>query len=195
MTDRTDRTDCPVVELLAIAYHEGGHAVGAVLVCPGLVVESATIDPDEDYQGLVTYEPYDDLIVPDSGEEDGADDEICEHERQYLAAHDTVSRLGAICEGMLRTGNLDEPTTAGWDGDRDNIVWNAYMQTDEDIWRKTGHGQAWVRSPLSSAALALIERTPCFWHAVGLVAGALMREKTLSGADVEALVRAARERS
>jgi len=195
MNDATDRTDCPVIEELAVAYHEAGHAVGALLVSPGLVVESATIVPDEDYQGVVTYEPYDDLIVPDPGDEDGADDEICEHERQYLAAHDTVSRLGAICEGVLRTGHLDEPTTAGWGGDRDNILWNAYMQTDDDIWRKTGHGQAWLRSPLSFAALALIERTPYFWHAVGLVAGALIREKTLSGTDVEALVRAARERS
>jgi hypothetical protein len=96
---------------------------------------------------------------------------------------------------VLHTGSLDEPTTAGWGGDRDNILWNAYVQTDEDIWRKTGHGQAWVRSPLSSAALALIERTPYFWHAVGLVAGALMRAKTLSGMDVEALVKAARGRT
>jgi hypothetical protein len=136
----SDRTDCPVIEELAVAYHEAGHAVGALLVSPTLVVESATIIPDESHLGFVTYEPYDDLIVPDPGDEDGLDDEICEHERQYLAAHATVSRLGAICEGVLRTGNLNEPATAGWGGDRDSILWNAYMQTDEDIWRKTGHG-------------------------------------------------------
>jgi hypothetical protein len=41
-------------------------------------------------------------------------------------------------------------------------------------------------------ALALIERTPYFWHAVGLVAGALMREKTLGGFEAEALVKTAR---
>src|SRR5665647_3645277 len=44
-------------------------------------------------------------------------------------------------------------------------------------------------------ALALARRHPHFWRAVGLVAGALMREKTLDGYEVEALVRAARHDS
>ena len=49
--DTTDRTFCPVFEQLAVAYHEGGHAVGAVLVSPPLVVETVTIVPDDDYLG------------------------------------------------------------------------------------------------------------------------------------------------
>jgi hypothetical protein len=43
------------------------------------------------------------------------------------------------------------------------------------------------------AAIRLMERTPYCWLAVGLVAGALMRQKTLDGSEVEALVRSAKD--
>ncbi len=42
-------------------------------------------------------------------------------------------------------------------------------------------------------AISLIERYAYFWQAVGQVAGALMRQKTLTGAKVEALVRIAQD--
>jgi len=58
MGDTIDRTDCPAFELLTVASHESGHAVGAMLVNPPLVVESATIVPDGDYLGQVTYEDW-----------------------------------------------------------------------------------------------------------------------------------------
>ena len=190
MTDRTDRTDCPAFKLLAIAYHESGHAVGAVLVNPPLVVESATIVPSGDYLGQVTYEDWRENLVPDEDDEDSG--EICEHERQYLGAADIVSSLGAVAEGMLRHGRPDKPVTAGTGFDRDNVWANAAAILEDDVFRKAG----FYHGPLGldiDAALALAQCHSHFWRAVGLVAGALMREKTLDGSEVEALVRAARE--
>src|SRR5665647_3858376 len=64
MSDRTDRTDCPAFELLAVAYHESGHGVGAVLVNPGLAIETVTIKPDEDYLGRYTFEDWHENLVP-----------------------------------------------------------------------------------------------------------------------------------
>jgi hypothetical protein len=189
MSDRTDRTDCPALELLAVAYHESGHAVGAVLVSPGLVVGTATIVPDGDYLGQVTCEDWRENLVPDEDDEDSG--EIGEHERQYLGADDIVSSLGAVAEGMLRHGRPDKPVTAGTGFDRDNVWANAAAILEDDIFRKAG----FYHGPLGldvEGALALVRRHPHFWRAVGLVAGALMREKTLDGSEVEALVRAAR---
>ena len=191
MTDRTDRTDCPAFELLAVAYHEGGHAVGAVLVNPPLVVETATIVPDGDYLGQVTYEDWRENLVPDEDDEDS--DEIGEHERQYLDAADTVSSLGAVAEGMLRHGRPDKPVTAGTGFDRDNVWANAAAILEDDVFRKAG----FYHGPLGldiDAALALIRRHPYFWRAVGLVAGALMRQKTLDGFEVAELLRIAEGR-
>jgi hypothetical protein len=110
MSDRTDRTDCPVFELMAVAYHEAGHAIGAVLGSPPLVVELVTIVPDEDSLGLVTYEDWHEHIVLDADEDA---EEISEHERQYLRTHDIVSTPGAMTEAMLRSGRPECPDLAG----------------------------------------------------------------------------------
>jgi len=188
MADGIDRTDCRAFELLAVAYHESGHAVGAGLVNPPLVVETATIVPDGDYLGKYTFEDWHENLIPDEDDEDSG--EICEHERQYLGAVDIVSSLGAVAEGMLRHGRPDKPVTAGTGFDQDNVWANAAAILEDDIFRKAG----FYHGPLGldiDPALALARRHPHFWRAVGLVAGALMREKTLDGSEVEALVREA----
>ena len=157
MTDRTDRTDCPAFELLAVAYHESGHAVGAVLVSPGLVVETVTIVPDGDYLGRVTYEDWRENLVPDEDDEDSG--EICEHERLYRHAGDIVSALGAVAEGMLRHGRADQPVMAGTGVDQANVHANAEAVLEDDIFRKAGfyHGP---RGLDIDAALALIRPPP-----------------------------------
>jgi hypothetical protein len=188
-----DEADCPAFELLATAYHEAAHAVGAALVSPQLIVESATIVSGDGYLGRVTFEDWSENIIPDPYDED-LGEEICEHERQYLAAEDTVSLLGGLVEGYFRTGRLDAPTPAGWGDDRDDVLRNAHAQMEDDIWHKTGHGRGWLLTAHDPAAVALIARHSYFWLAVGLVAGALMRQLTLDGWDVTALVREARDR-
>lgn len=70
---------------------------------------------------------------------------------------------------------------------------DAAVVLEEDISRTAGFYHGLRGQMFDDRALALIERTPYFWLAVGLVAGALMRQKTLDGFEVEALVRAARE--
>ena len=200
---RTARTCCPVFEQLAVSYHESGHAVGAVLVSPGLVVETVTIVPDGDYRGKCSCEDWHENLIPDVDDDasfgDWSDDpvpdedsgEIGEHERQYLDAADMVSSLGAVAEGMLRHGCPDQPVMAGTGFDQYNVWGNAAAVLQDDIFRKAG----FYHGPLGldiDAALALIRRHPHFWHAVGLVAGALMREKTLDGSEVEKLVRRAK---
>ena len=56
-----------------------------------------------------------------------------------------------------------------------------------------GYGRAWMQS-MCSRAIALTQRHPHFWRAVGLVAGALVREKTLDGSEVAELLRIAEGR-
>jgi len=192
--DTTARTSCPAVELLAIAYHEGGHAVGAVLVSPSLPIVSVTIVPDEDYIGRVTYEDWDDLVVPDAYDAD-VGDVLSEHARAYERSFLTTSYLGALAEGWIRTGIIEAASPHCWSGDRDGIVSHTLLLIDKDDLEKTGRGWGWARSARDRAAILLIEDHPFFWYAVGLVAAALMCEKTLRGADVEALVEAAQGRA
>ena len=154
MADGIDRTDCRAFELLAVAYHESGHGVGAVLVNPPLVVESATIVPDGDCLGQVTYEDWRENLVPDVDDDasfgDWSDDfvpdedyedsgEICEHQRLYRYAEDIVSSLGAVAEGMLRLGKPDEPIMTGTGFDQENVHANAEAVLEDDIFRKAGY--------------------------------------------------------
>jgi hypothetical protein len=191
VSDRTDRTDCPAFEELAVAWHESGHAVGAVLVPPGLVIESVTIVPGGGYLGKYTLEDWRENVIPDDDDEN--EGEIGEHEREYLRALDIVSALGAVAEGMLLHGSPDMPFMAGAGGDQENTYANTEAVLEDDIFRKAGyyHGP---RGLEIDTALSLIRRHPHFWLAVGLVAGALMREKTLDGSDVEALLHEAASR-
>ena len=107
--DRTARTCCPVFEELAVAYHEAGHAVGAVLVDLGLVIETVTIKPGDGYLGQYTFEDWHENLIPDVDDEDSV--EIGEDERMYRDAEDTVSSLGAVAGagglGLLSCACLD----------------------------------------------------------------------------------------
>ena len=172
------------------------------------MVETATIVPDGDYLGQVTYEDWRENLVPDVDDDasfgDWSDDfvpdeddedsgEICEHERMYRHAGDIVSSLGAVAEGLLRNGRPDKPVMNDTGFDQENVHANAEAVLEDDIFRKAGyyHGP---RGLEIDSALALIRRHPHFWHAVGLVAGALVREKTLDGSEVAELLRIAEGR-
>lgn len=117
-------------QLTAVVYHEAGHAVGAVLGSPPLVVALAMIVPDEDLLGRVTYEDWEDNIVPHDDEDAMG---ISEHERQHLQADDVVNILDATAEAMLRSGRLGRPALSGTGLDPDNIVGNAFAILNEDI--------------------------------------------------------------
>lgn len=194
--DRTDRTFCSVFELLVTAYHEGGHAVGALLVSPALPLEYATIVPRDHDNGHVSIEDWTDLLIPDIDDDDC--DGPCEHERMYLEAETLMTFLGGLVEGRFRSGDLTTWVPAGFAFDGACIIETGERLCADELgtgpFAAHGYGRAWMQS-MCSRAIALTERQPHFWHAVGLVAAALMREKTLSGADVEALVKAAHGRA
>lgn len=196
MADRTDRTACSAFELLATAYHEAGHAVGAILGSPELVVESASVVPGDDDLGRVTFENWSDLVIPDPGDEDLAD-EGGEHERTYWKADVIATYLGGLVEVYLRTGDFATPCTVGWGADRAQIIATGDL-LDGDLagsgpFARNAYGHAWMES-MAGNAIALTERHDYFWLAVGLVAGALIRQKTLDGSEVMGLVRVARGR-
>lgn len=190
MNDATDRAGCPDIDLLAIAYHEAGHAVGAVLVSPSLPIESVTIIPDEDTIGRVAYEDWDDLLVPEAYGED-LGDALPEHARGFERSFLATSYLGALADGWIRTGVVEAASRRCWEGDRDGIASHTLLLVDNGDLEKAGRGWWQLESARDESAVRLIDRHPFFWRAVGLVAGALIRERTLSGVAVEALVREA----
>jgi hypothetical protein len=100
-------------------------------------------------------------LVPDEDPDDDSN-EACDHERQYLRAHDIVSCLGAIAEGVLTNGSPLLPAVEGTGGDRDNILANAAVVLDEDVFRKTGYLGMMRGTLLDPGALALVERHPFF---------------------------------
>ena len=95
------------------------------------------------------------------------------------------------------TDATEEGPAVGWRADRAPIIATGDL-LDGDLagsgpFERNGYGHAWMES-MARDAIALTERHPHFWLAVGLVAGALMRQKTLDGFEVAALVRVAQSR-
>jgi len=179
---------------MTTAHHEAGHAVGALLVSPPLPLEYTTIVRRDHDNGHVSVEDWTDLLVPDVDEEE--DSAPGEHERMYLEAETIMTSLGGLVEGWFRTGDLGTPVRVGWGADRADIIGIGERLCADYLglgpFADRGYGHAWMGS-MRSAAIALTERHPHFWLAVGLVAGALMHEKTLDGSEVEKLVRSAKD--
>ena len=157
------------------------------------MVESATVVPGDGYAGRVTFEDWSDLVIPDPGDEDLADG-AGDHERAYWKADVIATYLGGLVEVYLRTGDFATPCAVGWGADRAQIVASGDLLVGDlagsGPFARNGYGHAWMES-MARDGIALTERHPHFWLAVGLVAGALMREKTLDGFEVAALVRIA----
>lgn len=183
---------CPVVEALAIAYHEAGHAICATLVDPPFPIGRVGLLP-WGWGGFTNYEDWFHNTFPEPYDDDH-DVEISEADRHLLECHDIVGCLGELSEMRFRTGSLE--TSVNWylDSDLEQILEHAKLLMDPDLLHELERDEAhWPPSAEDPRAIRFIERYTYFWLAVGLVAGALMREKTLDGPEVEALVRAARE--
>lgn len=180
---------------MTTAYHEAGHAVGALLVSPELPLEYATIVPREHDNGHISIEDWTDSVIPDADDDDC--DGPCEHERMYLEAETLMTFLGGLVEGWFRSGDLSAREPMGFAFDRANIIGTGERLCVDELgvgpFADYGYGRSWMQS-MCSRAIALTQRHPHIWRAVGLVAGALVREKTLDGYEVEALVRSAKGR-
>jgi hypothetical protein len=184
MTDRTDRTDCPAFELLAIAHHEAGHAIAQLLVSPSLPFLSVSIVSEYGDLGRATFENYEDLIVPDT---DGEDAEVSEHERQFIESEAISSLAGPLAEQRFRGERLGPPLPGSASTDEAYVRGLAHHLHDD---HREAH--AWQWSMLGRAVRMIEDGRN--WKAIVAVASALLRQKTLDGSEVEKLVRRAQNR-
>jgi hypothetical protein len=187
---------CPLIDALTAAYHEAGHAVTAQLVDPPRTVEWVRIDePDANGCGGRTHYEGEDGPLPYGIFGTGGDNS------RHAESDAVVAILGPLCAMWFATGRFkhdevlaeDVRSTLDYclferlDWDRVVLI-SALLHLSFD-----GEAERW-RELMLERALDLLGR-PGFLESVVAVAGALMRQKTLDGSEVEALVRAARSES
>lgn len=150
------------------AIHEAGHAVVAWAV--GSRIHGATITPGEDHLGQVRHMPK----VKDAtlhGDVDRA---------QIRLGHQIkIAYAGALA---VKRAYPHSRWRAGADNDFHNAAGDV-LRVYEDAPRQI----AWTRL-LTLDTEALLERN---WHAVEAVADVLVKRKTMSGAEVKAVIVAA----
>jgi hypothetical protein len=168
---------CPVVRLMRVAHHEAGHAAISYATWPECRVEFATIIPGEGYLGLVRHAERGDEWRADVEDDSLAEAMAAESQTLiYLAGHEAEVRFW--------------PEAAKAPGD---FRWTPDGVGAQDSASGTCDGDA---DPLHHA-LAYGERLgalmdqPQVWRAITLTAAALLRQRTLTGSEVEAIVREA----
>jgi len=171
MAAEVDR--CPALRLMGTAVHEAGHAAIAYAVWPGMVITSASIIPDNTSLGRVTLDgPIDLSFGPDRDERVAA---------ARAAEADAVFCLaGYVAEGLF-FGHHDLPNYVRGTQDFDDLVVATAATWDGDATRAC-HALGYEDSVRD-----LLE-DPLVWRAVSLLAAALLRERTLSGEQIRAIV-------
>ena len=174
MADGIDRTDCPVLELLALAYHESGHAIVDHAVWPPNPMVRVTIIPTAEHNGVV------ELGERSEAWRFGLDDDLAE---AFLAEADTIQNLaGHAAAGVFLRVEEQPPLPAARSTDHDNADFSALC-----TWDGVDGVRLQPRDYLEGTR-EVLER-PDVQLAVPRLAAALLRHKTLSGAQVEAIVR------
>jgi len=177
---------CRALETLAIAYHEAGHAVAQLLVCPALPLTNASIAPEGDELGRACFENYAETIVPDA---DGEDADMPEHERQYLESEAISLLAGPLAEQRFCGQTLEPPLPGSARTDQADVTDIAHLLHDD---RRVA--RAWVGSMLRRA-IDLVQNDGRFWPAVKAAAAALLREQTLTSDEISTLVHETTERT
>jgi hypothetical protein len=134
--------------------------------------------------GRATFEHYEDLIVPNT---DGEDAEVSEHERQSIESEAISSLAGPLAEQRFRGGRLGPPLPRSASTDETYVHGLAHDLHDDHR-----EASAWQCSMLGRAVPMIEDGRN--WTAIVIVASALLRDKTLDGFEVEALVREAASR-
>ena len=165
---------CPVLRLVATAYHEAGHAVASYAAWPQHPVESATIIPGDGCLGLVRHSEQDDSWRADVEDEGMA--------VALAAESETVTWLaGYLAEAWFLNGIAEMTYRFEWTPDSFGAQDAASGTWDRDM-RLSHHVYAyWDRT-------RELLRRPEVWLAVARVAGALLRRDVLSGREIEAIV-------
>ena len=174
MSDRTDRTDCPAFSRLAIAYHEAGHAIVDHAVWPPNPVVHVTIIPIEEHDGVV------ELGERSEAWRFGLEDDLAE---ALLAEADTIQHLaGNAAAGVFLGVEEQLPLPPAWSADHDNAHASALC-----TWDGVDGERLRPRDYLERTRDVLARLDVQI--AVTRLAVALLRHKTLSGAEVEEIVR------
>ena len=121
--------------------------------------------------------------MPDT---DGEDAEVSEHERQFIESEAISSLAGPLAEQRFRDERLGPPLPRSARSDE------AYVHSlADDLHDDHREAHTWQWSMLGRAARMIEDSRN--WTAIVAVASALLREKTLNGSEVEALVRSAKD--
>lgn len=174
MSDGIDRTDCPAISRLVLAYHESGHCIVDHAAWPPNPVVRVTITPTEEYIGVV------ELGERREAWRFGVDDGLAE---AFLAEADTIQNLaGNTAAEMFLGAEESLPLPPVRSPDHDNAHFSALC-----TWDGVDGVRLQPRDYLERAR-EVLER-PDVQLAVPRLAAALLRHNTLSGAQVEAIVR------
>jgi len=168
--------ECPALRLMSAAFHEAGHAAIAYAVWPGIVITSASIIPDDTSLGRVTLDEPDDLLFGSDRDERVAAARAAEADAVFCLA-------GYVAEGLFY-GHHELPDFVLGTQDFGDLVQTTAVTGDGDSTRVC-HALAYQDSVRD-----LLE-DPRVWRAVSLVASSLIRERTLSGEQIRAIVDAA----
>jgi len=184
---------CPLDDALFAAYHEAGHAIAAIFVDPPRPLAWVRIESGEDgCGGMTRYECEGSPLC--YGVFAGAN-----HDSRHAESDAVATIAGPLCAMWYTTGRFRHDDVLAEDlrsvldfclFDRKDwervVVISAllYLSVDEEAER-------W-RDLMLERALDL-HSMPGYSASVATVAGALVRQRTLGGTEVEALVIAARQ--
>jgi hypothetical protein len=173
-SDTTARTLCPAFERLVIAYHESGHAIVDHAVWPPNPVVRVTIIPTDEHDGVVELAGRGEAWLFE------VDDDLAE---ALVAEADTIQHLaGNAAAGVFLGVEEQLPLPPAWSGDHQNADASALCTWDG------ADGQSLHPRDYLERTREVLER-PDVQLAVPRLAAALLRHKTVSGAEVEDIVR------
>ncbi len=162
---------CGFLRRLHVAYHEAGHAVVALVSWPPRTVRLATVVPDADLLGVVVLNEEETQVLAEE------DPELCAARDAQAAA---VCVAGHVAECRLLGGG--DPAPNFWlTSDYHDLLLAARQNTDT----KTEERE-YALACMTAAGELLDD--PGVRRAIGLVAGALLRQGSLSGCEVAAIV-------
>jgi len=174
MTDGIDRTDCPAFERLVLAYHESAHAIVDHAVWPPNPVVRVTITPSDEHDGVV------ELGERSEAWRFGLDDDVAE---AFLAEADTIQSLaGNAAAGVFLGVKKQLPLPPVWSTDHENAGLSALCTWDgvDGVRLQPCDYLGRTRQVLERSDVQL---------GIARVASALLQQRSLSGAQVEDIVR------
>ena len=159
---------CIAMETIAVAYHEAGHAIASYATWPQRAVERATIIPGGGWLGAVWH-------VESSDDWRGALADECLTDAMLTESETVMLLAGYAAESRFCDGVAEMPYEFKGTPDARDAASDALYGHSHEYWGRADD---------------LLEQ-PEVWLAIVQMAVALLRLRTLSGEEVEAIVEAA----